>query len=110
MITVVAVPLDGIQELIVRPHLAPPTRTCQDDRLRVAKGFGACPKQRAGDHHRIEHLDSALSRQCCTAAIPPSPVNSGRHSLTSASSLDVLSGCSPLIAIPSSQGAQPFPR
>lgn len=35
----------------------------------------------------------------CTTAIPPAVVSSGRHSSTSASSLAVLSGCSPLITI-----------
>ncbi|MER8003439.1 hypothetical protein [Streptomyces sp. NPDC095613] len=59
---VVAVPLDGIHELIVHSRLTPPTWTCQDDRLRLAKGAGPRPKQLARDYHRIEHLDSALGQ------------------------------------------------
>ncbi|WP_435060426.1 hypothetical protein, partial [Streptomyces sp. bgisy060] len=60
--SVVAVPFDDIHELIVHSQLTPPTWTRQNDRLRLAKGFGTRTEQLARDHHRIEHLDSALSQ------------------------------------------------
>ncbi|MFK0114167.1 hypothetical protein [Streptomyces sp. NPDC091217] len=68
-----AVPLGSIHELIMHPQFAPPAWTRQDDRLRLAKGFGTRPEQLARDDHRVEHLDSALTQQ---------PLHSGHPAIT----------------------------